>query len=355
MVIGRELRPPVDLTLPLTAVDLLVASEDVTSLLHDLRLAHQLARNVLSGCQQHQREYCDRRAHGEPLQPGASVYFHSPVPPASISSRFHKELSGPCIVEQVLLDKTCRIRDPGNPDMHSFSVHFNKLKPATQGMPTLPSSNRVVTSTEPPEAAVNVEIAAEGAASTEVPHADIEDSVFLMDGDGVGFHRCDDSRKLKAANGTILRSLGVTRVPVVIDGVPVFHDFVAPEEIPWEAIIGCDFLKQFSFTVDFDRQLFRCGNCELPLTVETPNETKWDIGLIDVSPEDLNYQIGSLLSASKQATTSSNHSQFHSIISKCAAAFAWKGTTFGRSKLLDHRIHTGSTLPIRQHSRRVPV
>ncbi|KAF5396902.1 hypothetical protein PHET_10040 [Paragonimus heterotremus] len=110
-----------------------------------------------------------------------------------------------------------------------------------------------------------------------------------------GFHRSDDNRKLKAANGTILRSLGVTRVPLVIDGVSVFHDSVVLEEIPWEAVIGCDFLKRFSCTVDFDRQVFSCGNCELPLTVETPNESEWDTGLIDVSPEDLNYQIDRLL------------------------------------------------------------
>ncbi|KAF7241674.1 hypothetical protein EG68_09741 [Paragonimus skrjabini miyazakii] len=135
-----------------------------------------------------------------------------------------------------------------------------------------------------------------------------------------GFNRHDDNRKVKAVNGTILKSLGVTQVPVVINEVSVFHNFVVSEEIPWEAIIGCEFLKRFSCTVDFDRQVFRCGTCELLLTVETSNETEWDIELIDALPDDLNYQINSLLSASKQATTASNQSQLYSVISKRAAA-----------------------------------
>ncbi|KAF7255066.1 hypothetical protein EG68_07916 [Paragonimus skrjabini miyazakii] len=46
-----------------------------------------------------------------------------------------------------------------------------------------------------------------------------------------GFHRRDDSRKIKAANGTIRRSSGVTRVLVVINGASVLHDFVVSEEI----------------------------------------------------------------------------------------------------------------------------
>ncbi|KAF5396404.1 hypothetical protein PHET_10414 [Paragonimus heterotremus] len=51
-------------------------------------------------------------------------------------------------------------------------------------MSTLPSSNWVVTSTEPPEATVHVEIPTGGGTQTEVSHADIEDNVLLMGGDG---------------------------------------------------------------------------------------------------------------------------------------------------------------------------
>ncbi|KAF8565726.1 hypothetical protein P879_09698 [Paragonimus westermani] len=135
-----------------------------------------------------------------------------------------------------------------------------------------------------------------------------------------GFHRRHDNRRLKAANGTALRSLGVTRVPVVIDGFSVVHDFVVSGEIPWEAIIECDFLKRINRTVDFNRQLFRCSNSELPLTVETQNETDWDAGLVDVLPEDLDFQIDNLLSASEQPTTANGHSQLHSTASTTSSS-----------------------------------
>ncbi|KAF8561503.1 hypothetical protein P879_05566 [Paragonimus westermani] len=159
------------------------------------------------------------------------------------------------------------------------------------------------------------------------------------------FDRRDDNRKLGTADGTVLRWLGMTRPPGFIDGFSVFHDFFVSEEIPWEAIIEGDSLKRFNCTVDFNRQLFKCGSCELHFAVETQNETDRDIGLIELLPEDLNYQMDNNVNASKHAITVSSHYQIHSMISKHKAAFAWEGTTLGRTKVLDHQIPTWSTLP----------
>ncbi|KAA3671694.1 uncharacterized protein DEA37_0009886 [Paragonimus westermani] len=142
MVIARDLRTPVDSTLPLTAVNNLPSSEYVKKLLHDLQRAYQLARNVLFGCQQHQLDYYDRTAHGASLQPVSSMHLHSPAPPAGKSPKLHKAWSGPYIVQQVRSNTTCRIRGPGQLGMHSFTVHFNNLKPATQGVTVSPSLNR---------------------------------------------------------------------------------------------------------------------------------------------------------------------------------------------------------------------
>ncbi|KAA3674634.1 uncharacterized protein DEA37_0001595, partial [Paragonimus westermani] len=164
MVIGRELQLPVDPTLPLAAMNPLLASKYVTQLLHDPRLEHQLARNVLSGCQQQQPEYYDRKSMGHRYSPARRCTYI-----------FQCRLL-------VLSDTICRIRDPGQPNMHSFTFHFNKLKPATQGMTVFPPSNRIVTNTEPPEAAMLVEIPAKGGTATEVAHPNIEDNVFLMEG-----------------------------------------------------------------------------------------------------------------------------------------------------------------------------
>ncbi|KAF7234305.1 hypothetical protein EG68_12224 [Paragonimus skrjabini miyazakii] len=156
MVARRELRLPVDSTLPLTAIDLLLSVYCVTKLLRDLQMTHQLARNPLSGYQHHL---------GSPLQPGASVYID--------------------IFEQVLSDRICRIRGPGKPDMHSFTARFNKLKPTTKGVTALPPSNWVATNDAPLGATVHVEISPKEEASTEVAHAEIRDYVFLRGGDFV--------------------------------------------------------------------------------------------------------------------------------------------------------------------------
>ncbi|KAF8562379.1 hypothetical protein P879_09562 [Paragonimus westermani] len=86
MVTGLEQRLPTDSTMPLTALSPPVASEYVTELLHDIRLAHRLARNVFPGRQRHQQDYCDRIDHEARSQPDASVYLRSPVPPAGVLS-----------------------------------------------------------------------------------------------------------------------------------------------------------------------------------------------------------------------------------------------------------------------------
>ncbi|CAH8594109.1 unnamed protein product [Dicrocoelium dendriticum] len=73
MLTGREIRLPLDLTLPRLAVNPLLATNYVTKLRNESHRAHHFARNCLDNAQRHQKGYYDRKVEGTPVQPGQLV------------------------------------------------------------------------------------------------------------------------------------------------------------------------------------------------------------------------------------------------------------------------------------------
>ncbi|KAF6774691.1 hypothetical protein AHF37_05856 [Paragonimus kellicotti] len=84
-------------------------------------------------------------------------------------SKFRKECPAPYIVEQVFSDTMCSVKDPKQPGMPSYMVHFTKPKPVTQGT-ILPSSSWIVTNTEPLEPTMHIETPTEGGTSEKTTH-----------------------------------------------------------------------------------------------------------------------------------------------------------------------------------------
>ncbi|MGL5706848.1 MAG: hypothetical protein ACRDDF_01075 [Aeromonas sp.] len=80
------------------------------------------------------------------------------------SAKFHRDWQGPFIIQEVLNDTTCKIRQTHHPPNTAFTVHFNRLKPATQifSTPVLPPP--ILFDNVPPSS-IEVEIPASGSDS----------------------------------------------------------------------------------------------------------------------------------------------------------------------------------------------
>ena len=62
---------------------------------------------------QRQKDYYDRRTHGERFKPGISVWFWSPVIPKGVAPKFHEPWTGQFKVTKRLSDVTYEILDVG--------------------------------------------------------------------------------------------------------------------------------------------------------------------------------------------------------------------------------------------------
>ena len=133
MVTGREMRLPLDLTVPSCATERMLSTAYGVKLRRDVQRAHELARMHLESAHRHQRDYYDKKAFGSPVQPGQLVYVHRPTPPPGMPPKLYKEWVGPFVVEEVYSDSTCRVRDPDRPSS-TTTVHFNRLKLATMAV-----------------------------------------------------------------------------------------------------------------------------------------------------------------------------------------------------------------------------
>ncbi|KAF7234450.1 hypothetical protein EG68_11874 [Paragonimus skrjabini miyazakii] len=150
MLTARECRLSLDLTVPHTSKNPLQSTDFVTQLRQDLLKTHQLAREYLATAQNYQKDYYDRK-----------VYLHNPVPPPGAPAKLHRECVGPYIVRETYNETTCRISRADSQESQSFTVHFSRLKPVTQCIKTIGDNPRTSDVT-PPDAAVFVEVAAEG-------------------------------------------------------------------------------------------------------------------------------------------------------------------------------------------------
>ncbi|KAF6776424.1 hypothetical protein AHF37_03633 [Paragonimus kellicotti] len=86
------------------------------------------------------------------------------VPPPDTLAKLHKEGVGPYIVRKIYNETTCRISRADLLESQSYTVHFNRLKPATQCRTDM-GENPNTSGVTPPDAAVFVEVATEGGLS----------------------------------------------------------------------------------------------------------------------------------------------------------------------------------------------
>ncbi|THD18518.1 hypothetical protein D915_010921 [Fasciola hepatica] len=130
MINGRELRLPIDLTVPRLADDIRTSTDYAIKTCRTLGDSQRLARTHLRTSQRHQKEFYHIKAHGTLVEPGEEVWMKSMTQVPGIPSKVKYDWTGPFTVIETLSTMTCRVARVGeNPETQSQIVPYNRIKP----------------------------------------------------------------------------------------------------------------------------------------------------------------------------------------------------------------------------------
>ena len=134
LMYGREARLPADLDFGVTSPSQGSVSPITYSRQMQLTLnyAYQKVRETLGNVQRRQKLLYDRTLHGKPFNDGDLVWLHSTVVPPHSHRKLHHPWSGPYKIVAKLSDLNYKIAPVQDLSKVSI-VHFNRLKPCTQG------------------------------------------------------------------------------------------------------------------------------------------------------------------------------------------------------------------------------
>ena len=139
MIFGREAQYPIDLLVPKPPGDpRLKLGENAEDLNERLYEIHREAQMTMGSEQRRQREYFNRKVHGEPFKEGDLVWLFEPH--KAKSRKFYLPWHGPFDVLSRTSEVTCMIFKRGNKEKWQ-KVHFNSLKPY-RGNPEVRHSGR---------------------------------------------------------------------------------------------------------------------------------------------------------------------------------------------------------------------
>ena len=106
--------------------------EYATTLQNRLKSAFEIVQNRLSLSHQRQKDFYNRKVHGEPHKPGDLVWLHSTVAGKG-KRKLHHQWTGPYKVTKKLSDVTYRIQHTQRRNQRKV-VHFDRLKPCPANM-----------------------------------------------------------------------------------------------------------------------------------------------------------------------------------------------------------------------------
>ena len=140
MIFGREAQYPIDLFVPKPPGDpRLKLGENAEELNERLYEIHREAQTTMGTEQRRQREYFNRKVHGEPFKEGDLVWLFEPQ--KAKSRKFYLHWHGPFEVLSRTSEVTYMICKRGNKEKWQ-KVHFNRLKPY-RGDPDMRLSGRL--------------------------------------------------------------------------------------------------------------------------------------------------------------------------------------------------------------------
>ena len=160
LLYGREMRLPLDIIYRSPNEDK-CHSEYVQYVKRTLEISYETAREKLNLSHERQKDYYDRRTHGERFKAGDSVWLWSPVAQKGVAPKFHEPWTGPFKVTKRLSDVTYEILDMARKSKKV--VHFDRLKKSTVKPRThlLSESEPEATSSSESEATDDISIGAE--------------------------------------------------------------------------------------------------------------------------------------------------------------------------------------------------
>ncbi|VDP93771.1 unnamed protein product [Echinostoma caproni] len=155
---GREMRLPSDLRLPLLYDTFSSAKEYVMKLRDTIRKGELLAREHLRSAQRRQKDYYDKKAYATQFAVGDKVWLKNVELPTS-RAKFASRWRGPYVVERVISETNCAIRNLQLGEERAMVVHINRLKLCTSDFDSQ-------TRPEVPAVGCEVEVAVEGGFAT---------------------------------------------------------------------------------------------------------------------------------------------------------------------------------------------
>ena len=127
LLFGRQAVLPVDLMFnPIQRS--VTPSEYAAHLKYSLEDAYERVRKCTGMKQQRQKEFYDKRVHGQLHEVGALVWLHQSAVPRGSSRKLHHPWTGPFRVVKRLSDVNYRIQHVQHPRKRMV-VHFDRLKP----------------------------------------------------------------------------------------------------------------------------------------------------------------------------------------------------------------------------------
>uniref|UniRef100_A0A1X7TSJ9 Integrase p58-like C-terminal domain-containing protein n=1 Tax=Amphimedon queenslandica TaxID=400682 RepID=A0A1X7TSJ9_AMPQE len=101
-----------------------------------------MVQNTLGELQSRRKALYDRKIHGQPFNPGDSVWLYSTVIPKDGHRKLHHPWTGPYLILERLSDVNYKIQSVSNPSCFVI-VHFDRWKICVPGTrfqsETLPS------------------------------------------------------------------------------------------------------------------------------------------------------------------------------------------------------------------------
>ena len=127
LLYGREARLPIDLMYGTKRPSPQSVHEYASHLKQSLKDAYSAVRQQLNQAHARQKQYYDRKVHGEPYKKGDLVWLHNPTVPPGQSAKLMHPWTGPYRIVERLSEVDYRIQELFGKKTPSV-VHFDRLK-----------------------------------------------------------------------------------------------------------------------------------------------------------------------------------------------------------------------------------
>ena len=148
-------------------------------------------------------------------------------------------------------------------------------------------------------------------------------------------------------------TLGLATCVFEIAGARVIHEAVVVDSLPWDVILGVDFLERIGAIVNLRHGTLSVKGCTIPFVTSAGLRlpSKYHVCFVDEDAVEIRYH------DMKVDSDVGEDVKMHllNILSKNKRVFMQDGGRLGRTDVVLHQIDTGDAKPVKQPARRIPV